>query len=117
MNSNPRRVLVAEDHLAMAGVIQFALRKAGLAVEMYPGQAKLGAQFKYADRKGIPLVIVGGKKELEQDSVNVKHLESGEQHDGIAIGELLRLDDVCRVTALRGRSQFCTGARYWRSGQ
>ena len=34
MNSNPRRVLVVEDHLAMAGVIQFALRKAGLDVTL-----------------------------------------------------------------------------------
>jgi CheY-like chemotaxis protein len=34
MSSIPRRVLVVEDHLAMGGVIQFALRKAGLEVTL-----------------------------------------------------------------------------------
>ena len=34
MSSIPRRVLVVEDHLAMGGVIQFALRKAGLDVTL-----------------------------------------------------------------------------------
>ena len=40
------------------------LRAAGIPSELYPDATKLQKQFKYADAKGIPLVIVLGPEEI-----------------------------------------------------
>ena len=56
------------------------LRMAGLKVETaLESQDKLGKQFKYADRKGIPYALVLGPDELARGEVVVKDLRSGEQ--------------------------------------
>lgn len=54
-------------------------REQGVAVEVFPGAEKLGRQFGYADRKGIPLVAVLGPEELERGVVRVKDLATAEQ--------------------------------------
>ncbi len=57
-----------------------ALRNAGIAVEVYPDPGvKLKRQLKYADRRGIPFVIIIGPKELEQGVVAVKNLADKSQ--------------------------------------
>ncbi len=50
------------------------LRSAGLNVEVYGGDDKLGKQFKYADRSKIPLALVYGSREKDQGVVNLKEL-------------------------------------------
>ena len=55
------------------------LRKKGIASEIYHEPAKFDKQFKYAEKKNIPFIIILGSKELEQKSVQVKDLLSGEQ--------------------------------------
>jgi histidyl-tRNA synthetase len=50
------------------------LRDAGLNVEVYFGDEKLGKQLKYADRSKIPLALIYGTREKEQGVVNVKEL-------------------------------------------
>ena len=55
------------------------LRKKGIASEIYHEPAKFDKQFKYAEKKNIPFVIILGSKELEQKLVQVKDLLSGEQ--------------------------------------
>ena len=55
------------------------LRKAGIACEIYHEQSKLDKQFKYAQKKGIPNVVIIGKDELEQQSCKIKHLDSGKE--------------------------------------
>ncbi len=56
------------------------LRAAGLNVEtaLEVGD-KLGKQMKYADTKGIPIVLVLGPDEITRDEVVVKDLRSGAQ--------------------------------------
>lgn len=56
------------------------LRSAGVRAEttLDPGD-KLGKQFKYADRKGIGVVIVIGPDEQARNEVVVKQLRKGEQ--------------------------------------
>jgi histidyl-tRNA synthetase len=39
----------------------------------------LDKQFKYAEKKGIPYVIVIGSRELEQGAAVVKNLNTGQQ--------------------------------------
>lgn len=55
------------------------LRQKGIACEIYPEAQKFDRQFKYADRKNIPFVIIIGTQELEQHTFVVKDLRKGEQ--------------------------------------
>ncbi len=80
--TSPTQVLVAvfSPELAPESMrIATDLRRAGLAVEVVLGAEKLGKQFKYADRKKIPIVVVPGPDELARGEVTVKLLASGEQ--------------------------------------
>jgi histidyl-tRNA synthetase len=55
------------------------LRKAGIKVELYPDNAKIGKQFQYADKRGIPLAVIVGGDEMENSQFSLKDLVSGEQ--------------------------------------
>ncbi len=55
------------------------LRRAGIAVELYPETKKLNQQFKYADRRGAQAVIVAGTDEFTSGVVQVKWLANGTQ--------------------------------------
>lgn len=55
------------------------VRKKGIAAEIYHEPAKFDKQFKYADKKNIPYIVIIGSKELEQKTGLVKDLRSGEQ--------------------------------------
>jgi histidyl-tRNA synthetase len=70
------------------------LRGGGINVEVYGGDDKLGKQFKYADRSGVPLAILYGAREREAGIVKVKNLRTSQETE-IPRGEL-----VARVTAL-----------------
>ena len=63
------------------------LRESGLRTEMYPEAKGLGKQLKYADRKGIPLAILGGPDELTKGIWQVKDLRVGSSTE-LADGEL-----------------------------
>jgi histidyl-tRNA synthetase len=65
---------LTDDYLAMT----WELRRAGVATEMYLGAEKgLGKQIKYADRCGIPLVVIYGSDEKAKGMVTLKDLEAG----------------------------------------
>ncbi len=56
------------------------LRDKGIRTEMYLKENdNLGKQFRYADRKGIPYVLILGPDEKREGSVTVKDMKSGEQ--------------------------------------
>lgn len=55
------------------------LRRAGINTELYLEGRKLGRQFAYADRKGIPLVAVAGPDELERGVVKLRRLRDGQE--------------------------------------
>ncbi len=64
------------------------LRENGLRVETYPAtEDKLSKQIKYADKKGIPYVIIAGENEQREQKVTVKNLKTGEQQT-MTISEL-----------------------------
>lgn len=50
------------------------LRQAGLRAEVFMQDAKLGRQYAYADKKGIPLVALIGPSEAEIGAVKLKAL-------------------------------------------
>jgi histidyl-tRNA synthetase len=55
------------------------LRAAGIPSELYPDVSKLQKQFKYADAKGIPLVIILGPEELAAGIAKIKIMKTGEE--------------------------------------
>lgn len=55
------------------------LRNNGLPAEMYHEQAKFDKQFKYAEKKNIPYIVILGSKELQEQTCTVKDLRSGKQ--------------------------------------
>ena len=55
------------------------LRKKGVMTDIYPSDAKIQKQFKYANNRKVPYVILLGAEELENNSFVVKYMESGDQ--------------------------------------
>ena len=55
------------------------LRSAGVRVELYPDASKLDKQFKYAEKKGIPFVVLVGEEEMKNREFKLKNLATGEQ--------------------------------------
>ena len=56
------------------------LRSAGINTELYPDPtAKLEKQLKYADKKGIPYVVIVGEEEVAKNLLPLKNLESRQQ--------------------------------------
>lgn len=56
-----------------------AFRKAGIASEIYPDQAKIKKQLDFANKKLIPFTIVIGSDEMKSGQLAFKNMESGEQ--------------------------------------
>ena len=56
-----------------------AVRKAGIASEIYPESVKMKKQMGYADAKKIPYVAIVGGDEMAQGKVKLKNMSSGEQ--------------------------------------
>lgn len=55
------------------------LREAGIRCELFHEQAKFDKQFKYAEKKAIPYVVIIGTQEMEQGTCSRKNLITGEQ--------------------------------------
>lgn len=57
------------------------LRHQGVACELYHEKAKFDKQFKYAEKKNIPYIIILGSEELVRGVVKIKHLSTGTQEE------------------------------------
>jgi histidyl-tRNA synthetase len=55
------------------------LRHKGTRCEVYHENAKFEKQFKYAEKKNIPYVVIIGEKELKENTCNIKNLATGQQ--------------------------------------
>lgn len=55
------------------------LRDNGISTEIYPDSSKLKKQFSYADNKKIPFVIIAGEQEIENNTVKIKDMISGNE--------------------------------------
>jgi len=55
------------------------VRNQGISAEIFHEQAKMDKQFKYAEKKNIPFVVIVGTKEIESKTVALKNLTTGEQ--------------------------------------
>ncbi|MGE5182578.1 MAG: histidine--tRNA ligase, partial [Acidobacteriota bacterium] len=85
------QVLVMHVEAALAGAyahLAAELRAAGMNVEVYGSDDKLGKQFKYADRAGVPLAVIYGSRERDAGIVKLKDLRKSQEHD-VPRGELI----------------------------
>ena len=55
------------------------LRRSGVNAEIYPDSAKLQKQMKYADQRGIPVVVMAGEDEMNNKTFTVKFMKEGRQ--------------------------------------
>lgn len=78
----------AEEEAAMPIISQ--LRDNGIATEIYPESAKMKKQMEYANRRGIPYVVIIGSNELERGVATIKNMRSGEQME-------VSLNDIASV--------------------
>ena len=67
----------ASDYLALAT----RLRRAGFGVELYPEPKKLGAQLKYADRRGHRVAVIVGDNEWAAGRCQLKNLGDGQSEE------------------------------------
>jgi histidyl-tRNA synthetase len=58
-----------------------ALRKAGIAADLYPEPSKLKKQFKYATDVGSTYIGIVGEEEMKNGTIMLKNLASGEQEE------------------------------------
>lgn len=55
------------------------LREKGIAAEIYPDESKMKKQMAYADKNGIPFVVIAGSTEIAEGLFTLKNMNSGEQ--------------------------------------
>ncbi len=67
------------------------LRQKGIRTELYHEAAKFDKQFKYAEKKNIPYIVIIGEKELKENTCNIKTLANGIQQN-IPVSELLNFN-------------------------
>jgi histidyl-tRNA synthetase len=61
------------------------VRQAGISAEIYMGEAaSLKKQIAYADKAGIPIVIIAGSNEFEAGTVSIKDLREGKKREADA---------------------------------
>ena len=102
--SSPTQVLVlglpdstSSNQLAVAR----RLREAGIPAEIYYDAGRFKKQIVYAERKGVPYVVIQGPKEVERDVVQLKDIRVGEQVE-------VALDDLA-ATVQRGLASSAGG--------
>ena len=56
-----------------------ALRRAGISAELYPDSAKMKKQMNYANDRQIPFVAIVGADEVQNGTIALKNMVTGEQ--------------------------------------
>ena len=66
------------------------IRAAGLSAELYPSSDKMKKQMGYANNHNIPYVAIIGESEMQENTIAVKNMSSGEQKS-MSIDALIEL--------------------------
>ena len=92
------------------------LRKAGISTELYLGNKGIGGQFKYADTRGIPLVVVAGEDEFNAGEIQIKDLDQGrELAEEVLDRETWRRDRPAQFAVKR--SDLVDAIKRWMEGE
>ena len=72
--------LFSDETIAQSVSVANVLRNDNLNVSIYPDpEAKLAKQIKYADKLGVPFVVILGDEEVANNTVTIKNMITGEQ--------------------------------------
>lgn len=80
---------LGEQESAQAFAVMQQCRKEGIACELFYERAKLDKQFKYAEKRKIPYVIIIGSREMAEGICKIKNLESGKE-ESISLSNVSR---------------------------
>ena len=72
-------VLPMTEDVGKAISLAQSLRDAGLRVQLYGEQKKFKQKMSYADKLGVPFVVLLGEDEIAEGVCSVKNMQSGEQ--------------------------------------
>ncbi len=72
-------VIPMEGYMDESIKLAAALRKDDIFTQIYLEETKLGKKFNYADKMGIPFVIVIGEEEKKSGEYTLRDMKSGEQ--------------------------------------
>jgi histidyl-tRNA synthetase len=72
---------LGEKEAAMAFNTAEKLRSNGISCELYHENVKLDKQFRYAEKKGIPFIVILGSRELANGTAVIKQLSTGDQKE------------------------------------
>jgi histidyl-tRNA synthetase len=85
LQSKPSKVLISvfsNETIEQSIAITQLLRNNYIPSELYPDtDKKLDKQLKYADKKGIPYVIILGPEEIKKNVIKLKNMKTGEQKE------------------------------------
>ena len=70
---------LGEAEALQAYQLMLTLRNKKIACEIYPEKSKFDKQFKYAEKKNIPTIVIIGSEELASNKCTVKNLSTGIQ--------------------------------------
>lgn len=70
---------LGEEESAAAFACMQQLREKGIRSELFHEPQKFDKQFKYAEKKHIPYIVIIGKDELDQQNCKLKDLRNGNQ--------------------------------------
>ena len=70
---------LGENEALQSYQLMLALRNKKIACEIYPEKSKFDKQFKYAEKKNIPTIVIIGSEELAAKKCTIKNLNSGKQ--------------------------------------
>ncbi len=81
--STPSKILVIpmEETMPQALEIATKIRDAGISAEIYFNNGKMGKKFSYADKLGIPYVMVVGLDEISTGRFKLKDMKTGDQNE------------------------------------
>jgi histidyl-tRNA synthetase len=71
---------LGENEALQSYQLMLALRNKKIACEIYPEKSKFDKQFKYAEKKNIPQIVIIGSEELAASKCTVKNLATGQQN-------------------------------------
>lgn len=81
--ATPSKILVIPMNETMGNALEIAtkIRDEGVSAEIYFNEGKLGKKFSYADKLGIPYVMVVGEDEVKSGMYKLKNMATGDQND------------------------------------
>lgn len=72
--------IFSKEYLIQSIKVATLIRQSGINCELYPDpEKKLDKQIKYADKKGIPYVVIIGPDEIKNNRVTLKNMKAAKQ--------------------------------------